>query len=242
VLETTGLTFAEYARQGFFQLVAVGALTFAVIAGSLRWARRESSRDTRVLQLLLGALSVLSLVVLASAFRRLTLYESVFGYTRLRISVHAVILWMAVLFLMLLIAGVKMRAPWLPTVVVAVTAFSLLAFNLADPDLLVARRNVERFHATGRIDLPYLAFLSADAVPALAELPPRLRGCALWSHSDLGVRALRWGGSQGRRAEENLSALAWNYGRRRAAKYIPPRQPTAPAIACHAAARRGLWP
>jgi hypothetical protein len=165
------------------------------------------------------------LIVLASAFRRLSLYESVFGATRLRLSVHATILWMAAIFVLVLVAGVRMRAAWLPRTIVAVTAAALVVFAAMNPDRVIAERNVERFVATGSIDLAYLSALSADAIPALAELPPDLARCALWPHAQL----------------DDGSVLGWNYGRRVAASFVGPRQPAAPAIACAEAARQGLW-
>lgn len=179
VLATEGVTYAEYARQGFFQLLAVGALTLAVIAGAVRWARREGSRDTLLLRLFLGTLSVLTLVILASALRRLNLYEDAFGLTQLRFAVHATILWMAGIFVLLLAAGTTMRTSWLPRVAVLFTAAGLLVFTLVNPDGIVAARNVERFEATGELDLAYVQSLGVDAVPALAALPPGLRCWAL---------------------------------------------------------------
>ncbi len=207
VLSTSGLTYAEYARQGFFQLLAVGALTLGVVAGAVRWARRSASSDERRLQLLLGALCLLTLVVLASAFRRLSLYESVFGYTRLRISVHGTIIWMAALFVLVMVAGVRMRAPWLPRAALTLTAVSLVVFTLLNPDGRIAERNVERYESVGTIDLSYVAGLSADAAPALADLPPRLRACAL-----AGMEAdLR----------EPDPFLGWNAGRVQARAALP---------------------
>ena len=179
VLATEGVTYAEYARQGFFQLLAVGALTLAVIAGAVRWARREGSRDTLLLRLLLGTLSLLTLVILASALRRLNLYEDAYGLTQLRLSVHATILWMAGIFVLLLVAGATMRTSWLPRVAVLFTAAGLVVFTLVNPDGIVAARNVARFEATGELDLAYVQALSVDAVPALAALPPGLRCWAL---------------------------------------------------------------
>jgi Domain of unknown function (DUF4153) len=175
VLATEGVTYAEYARQGFFQLLVVGALTLAVIAGAVRWARREGPRDMLLLRFLLGTLSVLTLVILASALRRLNLYEDAYGLTQLRFSVHATILWMAGIFVLLLAAGATMRTSWLPRVAVLFTATGILAFTLVNPDGVVAEHNVRRFQETGILDLHYASSLGVDAVPALAELPPGLR-------------------------------------------------------------------
>lgn len=202
VVRTTGLTYAEYARQGFFQLVAVAALSLLVVALALRWARRRQPRDHRVLDVLLGVLMALNLVVLASALKRLTLYEQIYGFTRLRVSVHAVILSLAGVLLMVLVAGAIRRGEWLPRAVVAFSAAGLLVFNVINPDGLVAVQNVERYAETDRIDLLYLAGLSPDAVPALSALPGPQRACALEPHLEL--------------LEEPDPWPAWNLARARA--------------------------
>lgn len=206
VLRTAGLTYAEYARQGFFQLVAVAVLTLAVVAGAVRWSRLHRPFDKRLLQGLLGLLCGMALVVLVSALRRLLLYEETFGFTRLRLSVHATILWLAALFVLMLVAGVRWKGRWLPRSSAYVTGIALLTFTLADPDRLVAERNVERYRATGDIDLAYVAGLSADAVPALADLPSSLRDCALASHASL--------------LSDQDDVLEWNLARERARRIL----------------------
>lgn len=177
VLDTVGLSYAQYARQGFFQLVGVAALVMLVIAAAIRWARAETGAQRILLRFLLGALCAFTLVILASALRRLTLYEELYGLTRLRISVHAVILWLALLFTMMIVAGLLWRGTWLPRAFVYATAGALLIFSLVNPEGLIARQNVERFRATGSIDLSYLEGLSADAVPALSGLRADMRDC-----------------------------------------------------------------
>ncbi|MDQ3931884.1 MAG: DUF4173 domain-containing protein [Actinomycetota bacterium] len=174
VLDTAGLTYAEYAREGFFQLLLAAGLTFGVIAGAFRWSRTDSSLDHVVLRLLLGLLCVLTMVVLASALRRLWLYEQAFGFTRARMLAHAILLWFGALFALVLLAGMRRDAPWLPRTALAVTGAVIVAFVLVRPDSLVAQHNVRRFAATNRIDLAYLDGLSADAVPALVDLPDDL--------------------------------------------------------------------
>src|SRR4029078_7451345 len=84
VLDTAGLTYAEYARSGFAQLMVVAALTLAVAAAARRRAPGSGAPD--------AALCVLTLVVLASALKRLGLYEETFGFTRLRFAAHVSLL------------------------------------------------------------------------------------------------------------------------------------------------------
>ncbi|MEX2459241.1 MAG: DUF4173 domain-containing protein [Actinomycetota bacterium] len=177
VFQTPGLTYAEYARQGFFQLLAVAVLVLAVLGAVVRFG----AVDVRRMRLLAGALCALTFVVLGSAVHRLGLYEETFGFTQERLVVHAVTWWLGALFVLVLAAGAVWRGAWLPRAVVVLTAAGLLAFTLANPDALVASRNVERFSRTGSLDLDYLgAGMSADAVPALQRLPQPYRDCVLW--------------------------------------------------------------
>ena len=68
----------------------------------------------------------------------------------------------------------------------------LLAFSLANPDRLIAQRNVERWRDTGRLDVHYLQTLSADAVPVVASLPEPLRTQALGPMAARLARAEPW--------------------------------------------------
>ena len=166
VLRTAGLTYAEYAREGFAQLLAAAALTLAVIAAAVRWTPAGRLRTA-----LLGALCLLTLAVLASALTRLGLYMDAYGFTRLRLSAQATILWLGGAFVLILVAR---GAAWLPRATVALSGAALLAFAVSDPDLRIAERNVDRYERTGRIDTEVLRGLSADAAPALVRLPPAL--------------------------------------------------------------------
>ncbi|MFJ6491088.1 DUF4153 domain-containing protein [Streptomyces californicus] len=176
----TGLDHAEYARQGFWQLLWATLLTLLVIALALRRAPRGGSRDRTLVRAVLGTLCVLTLVVVASALRRMDLYVDEYGLTRLRISVAAMELWLGVVLVLILAAGV-FGARFLPRAVAVSAAAGVLAFGLLSPDALVAEQNVRRFETRepAGIDLDYLKDLSADAVPALDRLPEPQRSCAL---------------------------------------------------------------
>jgi hypothetical protein len=178
VLAETGLTYAEYARQGFWQLLGATLLTLAVIALALRWAPRRSPGDRTLVRGVLGALCLLTLVVVASALRRMDLYVDAYGLTRLRVSVAAMELWLGLVLVLIMAAGL-FGARWLPRAVGASAVAAVLAFGLLSPDGLVAERNVDRYERSGKIDVDYLSGLSADAVPALDRLPEPLRSCAL---------------------------------------------------------------
>ena len=171
VVEQQGLTFAEYARTGFAQLLAAAALTGALLAAVWRWGRDRDHLAFRVLALTLVGLS---LVVLVSAFRRLTLYEEAYGWTWPRLLGRAAILIVGALLVAGGVAIATRRAAWLPFAAVTIGFAALLVLNISNPDRFIASRNLGRFERTGKIDVEELQSLSADAAPLLLESLPSL--------------------------------------------------------------------
>ncbi|MCI4063297.1 DUF4173 domain-containing protein [Micromonospora sp. R77] len=179
VLRTAGLTYAEYARGGFWQLLTVSALTLLVIAGALRWAPRRTGTDRVLIRVLIGGLTVLSLVVVASALYRMWVYTDAYGATRLRLVVATAELWLGLLFVLVGVATIRLRGDWLPRLALGTAVVALLGLAVVNPDRSVADWNVDRYRRTERLDVAYLSQLSADAVPALDRLPEPMRSCAL---------------------------------------------------------------
>ncbi|MET8150070.1 DUF4153 domain-containing protein [Actinoplanes sp. NPDC049668] len=218
VLDTDGLTYAEYARSGFWQLLVVTGLTLAVLAGAARWAPRETRTDRVLIRAVLGTLAALTLVIVASALHRMDLYADSYGLTRLRVLVAVCEMWLGLTFVLVLIAGIRLKARWLPRAVVAAGVLALLGLAAANPDHLIADRNVTRYEQTDRIDTAYLSNLSPDAVPALNRLTGEKRACALAPIArDLAIDPDDWRG--------------WNLSRRQARELLTANPPK-PATVC----------
>ena len=204
VQRVAGVTYAEYARQGFFQLVMVSLLVLCVIAAAVRILPSRATRTLR--NALLGALCVLTLVILASAMLRLQLYIDTFGLTRLRISAEAWIVWCAGVFALVIAAGMLdtlgRPAPWLPRATAALAGLALAVFAYGDPDLRIAESHHDLDLSV--VDTWYLRDLSTDALPGLLELEGRDRDCALVGFQDLAT------------GEPDMGLASWNLSRHRA--------------------------
>ncbi|MFC4069541.1 DUF4153 domain-containing protein [Actinoplanes subglobosus] len=202
VLETSGLSYAEYARSGFWQLVAVTLLSLGVLAALARWAKREEKGERVLLRVLLGLLCALSVVIVASALSRMWAYQRVYSFTGERIFVMSLELLLGTVFVLIAVAGIRWRGRWIPQATVGLAVVMLLGLAVLDPEGYVASRNAIRYEATGKIDAWYLRALSADATPALTHLPDPVRRCTLsWIAEDL---------------REPDPWYAWNLGRARA--------------------------
>ena len=180
VLAVDGLTYAAYARSGFWQLLGATAIAGGVLAFAWAALPRPTSPRHRAVLLMLGiVLIALVLVVLVSASQRLTLYEDAYGFTWLRVLVHATILGIGALLLCTAVALVTRRAAWLPLAAVVVATGTVLGLNIVNLDSFIATHNIARAAHGAPLDASVLSQLSADAVPAMiaerASLPPDAR-------------------------------------------------------------------
>lgn len=169
-ITAAGYTFSEYARRGFFELVAVGILSSGIILGLAWWGKRESNTKRMWFNVLSAILVVQVGVILYSSLTRLLLYEEAYGFTRLRTYTHIFIPWMGIVLvanLILLLSRRKNR--FAIPVVLGVVGF-VATLNLINIDPFIVRQNVSRLEERYEIDLKYLVTLSEDAVPALVSL------------------------------------------------------------------------
>ncbi|GAA4727338.1 hypothetical protein GCM10025782_27410 [Pedococcus ginsenosidimutans] len=195
---TTGLTYADYVHQGFGQLTAATILTLTVVAWAVRKAAPGGRRD-----LALGALCVMTLVVVASALHRMGLYEEAYGFSRLRLLVSVFEGWLGVVVLLVLATRVVRARQWLVPTAVRFGAVGLLGLAALNPDLWIAEHNLSRTQATTPVDYQYLTELSPDAAPALVDVVATGVNCS-------GSRA-------------STDWLEWNVGRAQARALVDQR-------------------
>lgn len=180
VMRTAGVTYAEYARQGFGQLTLATALVLLLIAGVRTWGRADTDRARRVMTTMNALLCVLTLLVVASALRRMALYQEAFGYTALRVNVDVFEIWLGIVVLAVLVS-LFVRGRWLGRVVLVCAALLVAGLSLGNVGGFVAERNIALYEETGEIDSFYLSQLGDDAVPAIHEsdLPADLKACVI---------------------------------------------------------------
>ncbi|WP_282937841.1 DUF4173 domain-containing protein [Paenibacillus sp. RC67] len=164
-----GVTYAEYARRGFAELVVVTMINFSLLMITLHVVDRSIRPMDRFLRVLLAMLVGCTGVMLCSAFFRLSMYELAYGYTVTRVLVHAFMLFLVLLFAIALYKlwndSFRLLQPY---AIAAISAYIVL--NYIQVDAVVASNNMQRYETTGKIDVAYLGSLSLEVVPYLLEL------------------------------------------------------------------------
>lgn len=208
---TPGLTTAQYARSGFFELVTATTLVVPLLMGS-QWVLEPSSRNHRWFGGLATTLIALVVGVVASALHRMLLYWRSYGLSQDRVYATVFMLWIGIVLFWFAWAGLARRRDGVLFGVALSGLVALAGVNLVNVDGLVARVNIARAAEGRDFDVSYHARdLSADGVPVLAShlenLAPEAR-CRL-------ARELRsrWGQVPG-------DWRSWNVARWRASAAI----------------------
>jgi hypothetical protein len=174
VQSSNGLTFSEYYRHGFFELVAVAALVLPLQLGMHWLLRKGNQAHERVFRLLAGAQVFLLFVIMASAVRRMLLYQSVYGLTELRLYTTAFMVWLALVFVWFVATALRGRREQFACGALVAGLLIIAALHVINPDALIVRVNVSHALSGKSFDPYYAASLSADAAPALLYALPAL--------------------------------------------------------------------
>ncbi len=220
----TGLTYSEYARRGFFELVAATALVVPVLLAADWILDRRDHRSLQTYRAVATAMLVLVFLMMISAGQRMRLYVDAYGLTVDRFYATAFMAWIGFLLL------------WFGTTALfrdgrhfgfgmVTSGFALLAaLNILNPDALIARTNLGRVNLERSRDVSHLASLSADAVPAmlagLRALSEQER-CVVWEQ----IERRRW-------VSAKKDWRSWNLGRARAIKALVHPTVTSSRLSC----------
>jgi hypothetical protein len=224
---TPGLTYAEYAREGFGQLVVATGLVLPCLLVSDWLLRRETPRDARVFRLLGGLQLLLLLVVIASAIQRVLVYQEAYGLTESRFYGAVFLGWLTLLtiwFAATVLRGHRDR--FAAAALVSGFAF-VAALLLANPDARIASANLARAGIAASevaagprvgsqdrppLDAAYLSSLSADAAPTLILSLPAL---SVDARCTLAAEFLRrWG------PERSTDWRSWTWAEARARRMV----------------------
>jgi hypothetical protein len=228
VLATTGLTYAQYARHGFFELVAVTALVLPLLL-FVHWLLRPGdAHGQRLFQWLAGTQIALLFVIMASAVERMRLYQAEYGLSEQRLYPTAFMGWLGAVFVWFCVTVLRGRRERFAFGAMVAGFLLIAALHVINPDALIARTNLARGRAGRSFDARYAANLSADAVPELLAGLPDLSPP---DRCTLATRLLaRWPPA------ENPDWRSWSYSRSRAQQAISANLPTLRA-ACTQAMR-----
>jgi hypothetical protein len=164
-----GVTYSEYAKQGFSQIVIVTIINLVVLLIFMLLVSQKQPRLYHSVKLLLSWLTICTIIMLCSAFFRLYMYENAYGFTLFRLLAHAFMILLAIWLIIALIKIWRKDFSLIRAYVIVVIAWYVI-LNYLNLDVIIAKTNIARYETTGKIDVEYLGTLSYDVVPELNRI------------------------------------------------------------------------
>lgn len=166
---SASINYAEYARQGFFELLVVSVINIAIILISKRLETKDNEKDFNYINIMNVLMVFLTIIIIVSSFLRMNLYEAAYGYTTLRLLVYVTLMTETILMIPTVMyifnSNVKIFKAYF-----IIMLCSYVITNYMNIDYMIARRNVNRYYINEKIDLDYLKNYGYDNIPVLIEL------------------------------------------------------------------------
>jgi hypothetical protein len=166
---SNGINYAEYARQGFFELMIVSIINIAIILISKKFEVKENEKDYKFINIMNVVMIFLTIIIIVSSFLRMNLYESMYGYTTLRLLVYIVLMTETILMIPTIMYIFNSNFDIFKSYLYIILCAYVVA-NFMNMDYMIARRNVNRYYMNEKIDLDYLKNYSYGNIPVLVEL------------------------------------------------------------------------
>lgn len=163
---TDGLTYAKYARHGFFELICVSILVVPLLLYLDYQCRRNGKGSEIGFRSLSGTMLALLSVIIVSAVQRMSLYSQEYGYSELRLYTTGFMYWLTSVCIIFGITVLRNhRENFIPlTFVSGLVSIAILHFY--NPDEETMRVNIA-MNKKRPIDIEYALKLSEDSIPVL---------------------------------------------------------------------------
>lgn len=173
LLPDENITYAGYARRGFFELCWIAAINFVIVFAVLLISRLKKNRLPVSVKILCTFISLFTLLIIATAVSKMFMYIKEFGMTYDRLSSSAFMLFLAVVFLSLIL---RCYIPSVRVTKVGLTAASvvLIVLGIGNMSAFIASYNYDFFALPENKmtvdDVYYIDGLGAEGVETVVKI------------------------------------------------------------------------
>ena len=164
-----GLTYAEYARKGFFELLFVTIINLSLTTIIITFSKSVQGFVKQSIRIALSLLVLSSGVLLVSAMMRMVMYEDAYGFTFTRVLAHSFMIFLMIIFAYMLVKIWLEKLSLFHFYFIASLIY-YVGINVVNIDKIVVDQNIIRYEETGKIDIHYLNNLSSTGKLGLIQL------------------------------------------------------------------------
>ncbi len=171
-IDITGMTYAEYARRGFFELTAASGLIFSIALFVLIMTKKKENKLPLWVKLCTVSLCLCNGILLISAMKRMLLYVDVYGLSVKRVLTLWFMCLIGICLIWMIIKCFAAKIDVMKLIGITVIA-AVCILSLTNTERIIARYNIDRYISnpnTITIDVYHLGGLSYTVVPELERL------------------------------------------------------------------------
>jgi len=131
-----GITYSEYAREGFLQLILIAGINLVLFGIFVKYDKK-----TKLLWGLLSGILAVTMIMLISAIIRLWMYVDAYGLTWLRLISAWFIVFLAAVLILAVVRLIKEQLPLIGVCLLLLLGW-YTALGFANPDALIVKYNL----------------------------------------------------------------------------------------------------
>ncbi len=164
-------SFSAYARRGFFEMSAIAAINFIIIFAVLLLSTKKNGKIHLLSRILCTFIGIFTLLIISTALSKMFLYINHFGMTELRITTSVFMIFLAVVFVALMI---RLYVPWVKVIKTGFIAasISLIILGTVNVNNMIAQYNYNAYKSgtLKEIDVSTIYELGDEGIPYLVKL------------------------------------------------------------------------
>ncbi|MEE1074365.1 MAG: DUF4173 domain-containing protein [Acutalibacteraceae bacterium] len=164
-------TVSVYARRGFFEMSVIAAINFSIIFAALLLSRKKDGKLNLLIRIICTFIGIFTLIIISTALSKMFLYIGSFGMTELRITTSAFMMFLAIVFIALMIRLFSERVQVIKTAFVT-AALTLIALGLINVNAVIADYNYNAYKSgkLDKMDVNTIYELGDEGIPYLVKL------------------------------------------------------------------------
>lgn len=165
------ITYAQYARKGFFEMCVIAVINFVLVSVTMLLARKREGEACFIIKLLATFIGVFTLVIIATAISKMVLYINEYGMTVLRVTTSAFMVFLAVVFISVILKIYIRKINIIKTALLTAGCVVLL-LGVVNVNRVCAKYNYESY-ISGRhqtVDIEALYNLGDEGIPYIVKL------------------------------------------------------------------------
>ena len=166
-----GITYAQYARKGFFEMCVIAVINLALVFIALLLAKKQNGKACHGIKALATFVGVFTLVIIVTAISKMVLYINAYGMTVLRLTTSAFMVFLAVVFISVILRIYLLNINVVKTALITAGCIVLI-LGTVNVNRVCAKYNYDAYK-NGKlttVDVHALYDLGYEGIPYIAKL------------------------------------------------------------------------